>query len=399
MPDPLLSFVRTLSKDSSWRINELPPTFSEDVLRALDGRGWIEVGLWHRPDLNENAPEDPVWGEPCLDRDTGWYSPQRARNVTNRRSPDDEWSALFRLYGRESDLPFGIRATSVGKGALAEDELSKDESDSERAASIDTQNNELRVLRTIKRWVYDGVDVVYDDPEIPSRKTDWDHVPDYLLKTDLGTNLNELDLALNRLRTMRQIDFLDSEQAADRTGSWRLPDGRVITSTIRNEGLQAVLSVTTSLRPSAPVVTSIVRKNELNGRLSGPFTRRYIVILQEGVERCGRQSAPISPAAAKDAVPLFGDDVLKTVNQLLLNDPAWDWKATKKWLEKRIVKIFDRDGWRQQFGSEPPARKGNVAIVNATDLMKAIQAQQEINDCAFDQIDSLEKRKASNRRK
>lgn len=128
-----------------------------------------------------------------------------------------------------------------------------------------------------------------------------------------------------------------------------------------------------------------------------PITIPRLRLALRGI--AGKQSAPASPAAENNAVPMFGDDVVRTVNRMLANDPEWNWKTTKNWLGKHHVSILDRDGWRRQFGSEPPARKGNVAIVNESDLMKAIRTEQETDNRAFERMDSLEDRKASRRRK
>ncbi len=73
--DVLVGHLRDLAKRDSWRIPELPPSITEDVLRVLDARGWIEFAVWRLASVRQNTGLFPDGFEPRRDESIGWFSP------------------------------------------------------------------------------------------------------------------------------------------------------------------------------------------------------------------------------------------------------------------------------------------------------------------------------------
>lgn len=89
------------------------------------------------------------------------------------------------------------------------------------------------------------------------------------------------------------------------------------------------------------------------------------------------------------AVPVTGEEARDTVNKMLSNDPPWDWKRTRKWLDDHEVCVFDRNSWKKTSKTDPPKIKGNVALVNEGELTAAIRAELKIRESAFETMDEV----------
>ncbi|MEK6799668.1 MAG: hypothetical protein AABZ12_11935 [Planctomycetota bacterium] len=113
---------------------------------------------------------------------------------------------------------------------------------------------------------------------------------------------------------------------------------------------------------------------------------------EEGNVLAGGESHRGDGVDGKPAMPpLTGNEVINTVNRMLENDPPWDWKKTKGWLEQREVRIYNRKTWEQTFGSPQPTAKGNVALVDEREVHKAIRAELQLREMAFDTMDEVER--------
>lgn len=86
---------------------------------------------------------------------------------------------------------------------------------------------------------------------------------------------------------------------------------------------------------------------------------------------------------------LTGDEALATVNKMLQNEPAWSWKQTRSWLGKKGVTVHTRESWRKAYATSPPMTKGRVALVNESELHKAIRGELQIHDKVFDVMDKV----------
>ena len=94
------------------------------------------------------------------------------------------------------------------------------------------------------------------------------------------------------------------------------------------------------------------------------------------------------------ATPLTGDETTSTVNKMLENDPPWEWKKTKAWLQQHGVTVYTRQTWKDAFGAAAPKTKGNPALVNEAELNTAIRDALASQKQASEYVDSIDARKA-----
>ncbi len=120
-PPPAL---RLLDTRPSWRLNELPPDVTIDVLRVLDADGLIEVCAWYR----QNETTDPRRPKPLVPKrsNLGWVSP-----VANP-SRLGTWDRLWEESTREPEVAAEVRITERGKAELAKQNLEKGTGESTR---------------------------------------------------------------------------------------------------------------------------------------------------------------------------------------------------------------------------------------------------------------------------
>lgn len=135
MPDTGLEstlgeYVQLLAERPSWRVHKLPSAIAsnlENVLRALDHRGWIEVRLWAVEDIQPHPYDGPARWACRPPVGFGWFSPMGDRtmggpwpNVLARYGPGATLPGSSTKYGEDSELPLEIRVSEAGRTHLAE---------------------------------------------------------------------------------------------------------------------------------------------------------------------------------------------------------------------------------------------------------------------------------------
>lgn len=103
----LLEHLQTLARRQSWRASELPTDLSVDVVRVLDGRGWIESRPWVLPGVLGKSGEEPI--------------PDGNRWITGVTGLDiaKGWDGVFAKTRQRPDLAWETRVSEKGKAELA----------------------------------------------------------------------------------------------------------------------------------------------------------------------------------------------------------------------------------------------------------------------------------------
>jgi hypothetical protein len=111
--DRLLGHLRALADNPAWKVQELPEQITEEVLRCLSDRGWIELQIWQSTERGG------------------------AKEVTRRFSPSrspeyiGDWDAVLRKYwhgqGKMANLFCKLYVSEQGRARLADVALGKPE--------------------------------------------------------------------------------------------------------------------------------------------------------------------------------------------------------------------------------------------------------------------------------
>lgn len=114
--DVFTEHLKALAQRLSWRIRELPSEITDDVLRVLDERGWVEFRLWERVDPNPKplVNSDPATFVVRPDDYCGWFSPRKDPRIVG------DLSAVLASGANDPELSPEVRVSECGKAAVAE---------------------------------------------------------------------------------------------------------------------------------------------------------------------------------------------------------------------------------------------------------------------------------------
>ncbi|MCW5756074.1 MAG: helix-turn-helix domain-containing protein [Phycisphaeraceae bacterium] len=144
--------LRALAERESWELDDLPEGIGLDVLRALDGKGFIELQSWHRQNTTATPWAPPTWEwQPSP---FGWKAP-----IRDGRDILGDWAMVW-AEGRarsEWERPYLVRVTDLGRAHLA----TLDAGDDTATAGLWLTATEVAELTkrhesTIRRWAKAG---------------------------------------------------------------------------------------------------------------------------------------------------------------------------------------------------------------------------------------------------
>ena len=107
--DTLVDHLRVLGKTSTWKLPQLPDPITDDVLRCLDDRGWIQVRVLKS--MPRGAPE----------KVRPWFSPLQYDDI--------DWDDILRKYreatAENREMYCEVQVSEQGRARLAEASLSE----------------------------------------------------------------------------------------------------------------------------------------------------------------------------------------------------------------------------------------------------------------------------------
>lgn len=126
--------------------------------------------------------------------------------------------------------------------------------------------------------------------------------------------------------------------------------------------------------------------NDEQGRSSEPPAEQTVAAETEPIE--GRDSKSNQSSATTAPMPITITDATTSINRMLQNEPGWSLKQAQQWMDKNAIKNYDRRGWSAAHPDvEPPKSRGNLRVVDQSELMSALNADLVQRNSSFGRHD------------